>query len=87
MGTPVIVSDGCAGREEIVDGVSGLWFESASAESLAQKLEMAKDDERIAKMSNAAYDQFWSDPPTLARHVERLGGVYAEVLARRRAAA
>src|SRR5947199_402834 len=26
LGTPVIVADGCAGREEIEDGVSGLWF-------------------------------------------------------------
>ena len=83
MGTPVIVSDGCAGREEIVDGVSGLWFASASSDALAQKLEMAKDDALAANMSNAAYDQFWADPPTLARHVERLGGVYGEMLARR----
>src|SRR5208282_921038 len=70
MGTPVIVSDGCAGREEIVDGVSGLWFESANAGSLAQALNRAKDDALIAPMSDAAYDQFWADPPTLARHVE-----------------
>jgi glycosyltransferase involved in cell wall biosynthesis len=87
MGTPVIVSDGCAGREEIVDGVSGLWFESANSEALARALEKAKDDALAARMSDAAYDQFWADPPTLARHVERLGAVYAEVLGRRRAAA
>jgi hypothetical protein len=38
-------------------------------------------------MSNAAHEQFWSDPPTLARHVERLGAVYAGILEGRRAAA
>ncbi len=87
MGTPVIVSDGCAGREEIVDGVSGLWFESANADLLARALEKARDDALAASMSNAAYDQFWSDPPTLARHVERLEAVYSQVLQRRAAAA
>jgi glycosyltransferase involved in cell wall biosynthesis len=81
MGTPIIVSDGCAGREEIVDGVSGLWFESANADSLAAALKKANDDRLLADMSNAAYDQFWSDPPTLARHVERLEAVYAGMLA------
>jgi glycosyltransferase involved in cell wall biosynthesis len=83
MGTPIVVSDGCAGREEVENGVSGLWFESASPDSLAQALVKAKDDALVASMSNACYDQFWSDPPTLARHVERLGAVYAEMLARR----
>ncbi len=87
MGAPVIVSDGCAGREEMQDGVSGLWFQSADANSLARALEKAKDDALVARMSSAAYDQFWSDPPTLSRHVERLGAVYGEILARRRAAA
>jgi glycosyltransferase involved in cell wall biosynthesis len=86
MGTPVIVSDGCAGREEVENGVTGLWFESANADSLAQALEKTRDDALVARMSHAAYDAFWSDPPTLARHVERLGEVYAEVLARRRTA-
>ncbi len=87
MGTPVIVSDGCAGREEVEDGVSGLWFESANADSLARALERAKDDALVARMSYAAYDRFWDDPPTLSRHVERLGAIYGEILARRRAVA
>ncbi|WP_374545169.1 glycosyltransferase family 4 protein [Rhodoblastus sp.] len=83
MATPIIVSDGCAGREEVEDGVSGLWFRSADAESLAEALIKAKDDALVAAMSNACYDQFWADPPTLARHVERLGAVYSEVLSRK----
>ncbi len=87
MGTPVIVSDGCAGREEMQDGVSGLWFQSADANSLARALEKARDDALVTRMSHAAYDEFWSDPPTLARHVERLGPIYHELLARRRPAA
>ncbi len=84
MGTPIIVSDACAGREEIVDGVSGLWFESANADALAAALVKLKDDALATQMSNAAYDQFWADPLTLARHVERVGAVYASMLEKRR---
>jgi glycosyltransferase involved in cell wall biosynthesis len=87
MGTPIIVSDGCAGREEVENGVCGLWFESANAESLAEALVKAKDDALIASMSDACHDQFWADPPTLERHVERLGVVYGAALARSRSAA
>jgi glycosyltransferase involved in cell wall biosynthesis len=82
VGTPVIVSDGCAGRESVDDGVTGLWFESGDVDSLARALTKAKDDALIASMSQASYDAFWSDPPTLARHVERIGAVYADILAR-----
>ena len=82
MGTPVIVSDACAGREEVEDGVTGLWFKSADVDSLAAALVRAGDDSLVAAMSRAAYDAFWADPPTLQRHVERLGAVYAEILAR-----
>lgn len=82
MGTPVIVSDGCAGREDVEDGVTGLWFTSANVDSLARALRRAQDDARIASMSRAAYDAFWADPPTLARHVARIGAVYADILNR-----
>ena len=33
-GTPVIVSDVCAGREEIADGATGLWFRSGDLRDL-----------------------------------------------------
>jgi glycosyltransferase involved in cell wall biosynthesis len=87
MATPVIVSDGCAGREEVNDGETGLWFESANADSLAKALIRAKDDALIAAMSDASYERFWADPPTLERHIERLGAIYGEILERRRQAA
>ncbi|MDI9848743.1 glycosyltransferase family 4 protein [Rhodoblastus sp. 17X3] len=87
MATPVIVSDGCAGREEVDDGETGLWFESANVESLARALVKAKDDALVASMSDASYDRFWVDPPTLERHVRRVGAIYHEILGRRRATA
>jgi glycosyltransferase involved in cell wall biosynthesis len=35
LGTPVIVSDACAGREAVTDGENGFWFRSGDAASLA----------------------------------------------------
>ncbi|MEA2856421.1 MAG: hypothetical protein QOH98_742 [Methylobacteriaceae bacterium] len=83
LGTPVIVADGCAGREEIEDGVSGLWFNGGDVDDLARALRQVGDDALVSRLSHAAYASFWSDPPTLARHVERINGVYDEMLARR----
>ena len=83
LGTPVIVADGCAGREEIEDGVSGLWFNGGDVDDLARALRQVGDDALVRRLSHAAYASFWSDPPTLARHVERINGVYDEMLARR----
>jgi glycosyltransferase involved in cell wall biosynthesis len=87
MGTPVIVSDICAGREEIEDGETGLWFESADVGALAAALERMKDDALVARLSHAAHASYWRDPPTLEAHVIGLTGVYRGMLERRRAAA
>src|SRR5947209_1952244 len=83
LGTPVIVADGCAGREEIEDGVSGLWFKGGNVDDLVRALRQVRDDALVSRLSDGAYASFWSDPPTLARHVERISGVYGEMLARR----
>lgn len=80
-GTPVIVSDVCAGREEIVDGETGLWFRSGDPRDLARALVAMKDDSRVRAMSNAAYDSYWRDPPTLERHVRGLEHAYSTMLA------
>ena len=87
MGTPVIVSDGCAAREEIEHGRTGLWFKSASVEALTEALESAKDDALIARMSRGAYEAYWADPPTIETHVARIVNVYREALLARKAAA
>jgi glycosyltransferase involved in cell wall biosynthesis len=82
LGTPVIVSDGCAGREEIEDGVSGLWFRGGDVSDLAGALERIREDALIRRLSASAYASFWSDPPTRARHLERITAVYYGMLAR-----
>lgn len=82
MGTPVIVSDVCAGREAVDDGVTGLWFKSGEVDHLARALNRLKDDMTVREMSDAAYQAFWRDPPTLAAHTARVTALYREVLGR-----
>ena len=86
LGVPVIVSDACAGREEVEDGVTGLWFKSQDVGDLTRALEIMRDDQRVAAMSHAAYAAFWRRPPTLELHVERIAAVYGQMLATRDAA-
>ena len=73
-----------ATSEQIADGAEGLWFTSGDAASLASALERVKDDALVARLSRAAYESYWREPPTLNRHVEQTLAVYDEVLARRR---
>lgn len=81
LGVPVIVSDACAGREEVEDGVTGLWFKSQDVVDLTRALETMCDDALVAAMSRAAYTAFWRRPPTLELHVERITSVYDQMLA------
>ncbi len=79
LGTPVIVSDGCAGRECIEDGVSGLWFRRNDADNLAEAIRRfaALDAEA---MSRAAYDSYWAAPATVDRHVDAITSLYRGLL-------
>ena len=80
LGTPVIVSDACAGREEVEDGVTGLWFRSGDVADLARAMAALADDVRVAAMSAAAHAAYWRSPPTPDRHIERLTVLYASML-------
>jgi len=80
VGTPVIVSDVCAGREAVVDGQTGLWFRSGDAEDLAQGLRALSDDDAARRMAGQAYARYWAAPLTLDRHLDRLAEVYAAAL-------
>ena len=77
-GTPVIVSDACAGREAIVDGENGLWFRSADHDDLARALRQLQQDPEADRMSAAAHARYWADPLTLERHVMHLEAIYAQ---------
>lgn len=80
LGVPALVPDGCAAREAVADGETGLWFRSGDPDDLARKLEQLGDAGTARRMGRAAYERFWSDPPTLETHAADLLRVYAEVV-------
>ena len=80
LGTPVIVSDVCAGREAVQDGINGLWFKSADPDSLAGALVELSDDGVARKMAQAAYELYWAAPLTLDRHLDALLALYNSAL-------
>ena len=87
LATPSIVSDTCAAREEIEDGVAGLWFKNGDADALAGAITRLRDDALVGDLSAGAHRSFWADPPTPERHGERLEALYDEMIARRAKAA
>lgn len=80
LGTPVIVSDLCAGREAVRHEETGLWFKSGDAHSLAAAIGRLRDDDVARRMAQAAYARYWADPLTLDRHLDSVGEVYENVL-------
>jgi glycosyltransferase involved in cell wall biosynthesis len=80
LGVPVIVSDACAGREEVEDGVTGRWFKSADADDLARVLVDMGEDETVTAMAHAAYAAYWSNPPTLDVHIDKIMSLYGAML-------
>lgn len=81
MGTPVIVSDVCAGREAVEDGVNGVWFRSADPVSLARAITTLKDQAVADAMSARAYHMYWAAPLSLDRHLDALEAIYAQMRA------
>jgi glycosyltransferase involved in cell wall biosynthesis len=80
FGVPVVVADTCAGRDEVEDGVTGLWFKGGDADDLARALLRLRDDACVARMSAAAYAAYWAKPPTLDRHIDGLLSIYRGML-------
>jgi glycosyltransferase involved in cell wall biosynthesis len=79
LGTPVVVSAGCAGREAVTDGETGLWFKAGDPDSLAAALTRLRDDTLARRMGEAARAAYWRDPLTLERHVDGLLRIYREL--------
>lgn len=76
MGTPVIASGACAGREAIEEAVNGHVFKSGDAQSLADAITRIQDESHAQQLSQGAYTQYWADALTLDRHLDALEALY-----------
>ena len=78
-GVPVIVSNVSAAVESVQDGETGQVFDPHLEGDLDGAIARIADDATCRAMSMAAYDRFWSRPPTLDLHVDRLEAIYAQI--------
>ncbi|MFV3327959.1 glycosyltransferase family 4 protein [Pseudomonas sp. NY15372] len=83
LGIPCIVSDACAGKDYIIDGKTGILFESGDVSALEDAIvKIANSPELADQMGQASYTSYWEKPPTLERHVSDLVNCYNAILAR-----
>jgi len=81
LGVPAIVSDRCAARDSVVDGVTGLLFRTGDVSDLAAKLTLLKQDSNLAEtLGRKAYEHYWKNPCSLEAHIEDLITCYERVL-------
>ncbi len=81
-GVPAIVSNISAASERVEEGVHGWHVKPSDAEDLARALLLTSDNTQVKKAGQAAYERFWSAPPTRKNHVEGLLAIYKTILKR-----
>jgi hypothetical protein len=74
------VSDISAASERVQDGVQGWHVKAGDADDLARLLTLTKDGARVRDAGRAAYEAFWTSPPTRENHTQGLLMIYAQVL-------
>ncbi len=80
LGIPAVVASGTAPGDLVDAGRSGLLFARGDVADLTAQLLALADDATVERMSRGAHTAFWSSPPTMRAHIERLVGVYEDVL-------
>jgi glycosyltransferase involved in cell wall biosynthesis len=79
-GVPVIVADGIAARDAVIDGTNGLLFSRGNVSDLAEKIRAFSDSARVRAMSESAYARYWDNPATPDLHLAELLQAYADTL-------
>ena len=83
LGIPSIVSEDCAAKDGVVDGETGLMFKTGCVDDLSRKIQLLHDNPEMAdRMGRNAYENYWSNPCTLANHVQELVNCYRKILTR-----
>lgn len=81
LGIPAIVSDSCAARDAIVDGKTGMVFQSGNVSDLAAKLDkLHRDHALAASLGLTAHERYWKNPSTMDMHGEQLVECYGQII-------
>ncbi len=82
LGIPAVIPDTSAARGMVEDGVTGLWFKGSDKDDLKRVLLRLSDNSLVSAMGKNAYERFWSAPPTLDKHADRLDQIYRAIITR-----
>jgi len=82
-GIAAIVPDSSAARDMVIDEKTGLWFKGGDLDSLTKAIIRLKNPDTAMTMGQNAYNNFWVDPPTIQKHINRLNDVYQTILSRK----
>jgi glycosyltransferase involved in cell wall biosynthesis len=80
-GLPVVASSLSAAAERIGATGGGLVFEGGSSAALSAALGALGEDALVRRLSERAHAAYWTDPPTVERHVDALEALYRELAA------
>jgi glycosyltransferase involved in cell wall biosynthesis len=79
LGIPALVSDACAAKDSVQDGVTGLHFRSGDVPDLIRVINIVSDPVIASQMGRAAYDFYWRHAASPDRHAEQLELIYAQI--------
>ena len=82
QGLPTIVARDCAAAEFIERNDAGILVASDSIAEIADAMTRLQDDDLARRLGANAYLAFWSNPPTMGRHVEEILALYHQALER-----
>jgi glycosyltransferase involved in cell wall biosynthesis len=82
-GIPSIVPRSSAAAELVMDGETGLHFNSGDEDDLRSKIRMLKNPQLASRLGKAAYEAFWSGRSSRrGAHLDSLEAVYRKALGR-----
>jgi len=79
-GIASIVPDSSAARNMVLNKKTGQWFRGGDLNNLTEALIKLNQPETASIMGQNAYNEFWIDPPTIEKHINRLNEVYQRIL-------
>jgi glycosyltransferase involved in cell wall biosynthesis len=82
LGRGAVVADGCAASDLVVDGETGTHFRIGDGDSLLEKVSQFLVPGTAARLGQAAFNRYWSNPHSVICHGDQLMKLYEGILDR-----
>jgi glycosyltransferase involved in cell wall biosynthesis len=81
LGVPTIVSDACAAKEFVQDGITGFHFRAGNVVDLRRAMKAVSNPEVATRLGRNAYDSYWNQASTPESHAKALQAIYVQIRA------